>query len=148
MSLARNDPRPRRPQCLEPGLFPEEGARRARNLVHDGDVSGEHVRELRQKQRRTKIAHQLFVQQTSPVRCGPTLLQKLAVERGIALAARCHDEKISVREHARIPLDAGALERQSSSVGSDTLPGVHHSLVRLGDLLCKVHGSDGMDDVW
>ena len=116
--------------------------------MHDGDVSGEHVGELRQKQCRAKVAHQLIVQQTSPVRCSSTLVQKLAVEGDITLAACCHDEKIGVREHARIPLDAGALERQSSSVGSDTLPGVHHSLVRLGNLLCKIHGSDGMDDVW
>ena len=63
LALSGRDARQRDPRRVDGGCFlAHEGARRAAHAVHDGDVAGQQVGELRQKQRRPQIVHQPFVE--------------------------------------------------------------------------------------
>ena len=50
------------------GFLAHEGARRADHAMHDGDIAGQQVGQLRQEQRRTQIAQQMLVQIGARVR--------------------------------------------------------------------------------
>ena len=63
VALVRGDARQGDPQGVDAGgLLAHEGARGAGDAVHDGDVAGEQVRELRQEQRRAEAVRQPLVE--------------------------------------------------------------------------------------
>ena len=64
VALSGGDARERDAHGVDAGrLLAHEGARGAGDAVHDRDVAGEQVGELRQEQRRPQVAHQPFVEE-------------------------------------------------------------------------------------
>src|SRR6266699_5296705 len=117
--------------------------------MHDGNVAGEQVRELRQKERRAQIVHQPLVEEPGSRVAFRFQVQNVAVHREIALAATGGDNHVHPSEDFLVALDASRIQRQSGGIGSDALPGFHLTLVALfGDLGIEVYRRPGMDDVW
>ena len=132
VALAGLDPRQRDPRRIDRGGFlAHEGARRAAHAMHDGDVAGEQVGELRQEQRRPQIVHQPFVEKAR-MRIAPGVgVQDRCVDREVALAAAGGDDHVHPAEDFLVALDAGRIQRQPGGIGADALPGFHLALVAL-----------------
>ena len=124
------------PQRVDAGLFlAHEGAGCARDAVHDGDVAGEQVRELRQEQRRPQVAHQALVEERAPVGGAPQPGQDLRVDGRVALAAAGRHDELHLGLQLGIVLDAGRVECGAGRVHPEALPRIHLTLVGLlGDL--------------
>ncbi len=120
--------------------------------MHDRDVTGEQVGELRQKQGRPQVAHQAFVEETVMFAGHGAGLgeagQNRAVDRNVALAPAGRYDHIHAAEDVGITLDAGAVEGKPGSIDADALPRLHLALIALlGDLGIEAHGRERMHDV-
>ncbi len=149
VALAGGDARERDPCRVDAGGFlAHEGARRSGDAVHDGDVAGQQVRELRQKQGRAQIVHQPLVEKAGSGVALGFQIQNVAVHREIALAAAGGDDHVHPRQDFLVRLDAGRIQRQPGGIGPDPLPGFHLALIALfGDLGVEIYRRPGMNDV-
>ena len=69
VALSGADARKRDTHRIDAGEFlAHEGARGAGHAVHDRDIAGEQIGELRQEQCRAQIAHQPLVEKRSRIR--------------------------------------------------------------------------------
>ena len=149
VALAGGDARQRNADSVDAGGFlAHERARGAGDAVHDGDVAGEQVRQLRQEQGGAQVAHQPFVQER---RRGVALHaggHDGAVDGDVALTAAGRDDHVGAAEDFGIALDAGGVEREACGVGADALPRLHLALIALlRDLLVEIQRRERMDDV-
>ncbi len=129
-------------------LFAHEGAGGAGDAVHDRDVAGEQVRELRQKQCRPQVAHQPLVEER--LLCGDLAQagEDRAVGGKIALAAAGGDDQVHAAEQFGVALGAGTVEREAGGIGADPLPRLHLPLVAfLRNLQIEIHRRQRMGDV-
>ena len=113
------------------GFLAHEGARRAGDAVHDGNVAGQQIGELRQKQRRPQVAHQPFVEEGGRIWRARHTGQDRRVDGEVALAAAGGDDHVHVRQDLGLALDAGAVERKPGRIGADALPILHLPLIAL-----------------
>ena len=149
LALSGGDARERDAHRVDAGrLLAHEGARGAGDAVHDRNVAGEQVGELRQEQRRPQVAHQPFVEEGAgigglglPVRIVPST----ATSRSPPPAATI----MSMRaEQLGVALDAGVREREPGRIGADPLPRLHLALVALlRDLLVEIERRERMDEI-
>src|SRR2546423_1161001 len=132
VALAGFDTRDRDPRRVDAGSFlAHEGARGSGDAVYDGDIAGEQIRELRQKQCRPKVVHQPFVEKDRT-----RIVLQVAIEDGhidgdIAFAAAGGNDHVHAAEDFLVALHAGGIQRKSCGVGADALPGFHLALVAL-----------------
>lgn len=149
VALARGDARQRDTGGIGAGnLFAHEGARGAAKSMHDGDVAGEQVGELRQEQSGAQIAHQPFVEEAGRVRPLGLGGKHAGVDIEIALAAAGGHHHVDLRQDILVALDPGGIERKASGIGADALPGFHLALVALlRDLAVEGNRHQGMHDV-
>ena len=149
VALAGGDPRQRDPRRVDAGGFlAHEGARRAGDAVHDGDIAGQQVGELRQEQRRAQIVHQPFVEEAGRGVALGLGVQNGGVDREIALAAAGGDDHVHPPEDFLVALDAGGIQREPGGIGADALPGFHLALIALfRDLGVEIDRRPGMHDV-
>ena len=150
VALAGLDARQRDAHRIDAGGFlAHEGARGAGDAVHDRDIAGEQVGELRQEQRRPQVAHQPFVEEGVRVLGAAAVpRQDGGVDRDVALAAAGRDDHVRAREEFGVALDAGGVERKAGRIGADALPRLHLPLVALlRDLLVEVERRERMHDV-
>lgn len=110
-------------------LFAHESARRTRDLVHDGDVAGEKVGKLRQKQRRAQLRRQLLVQEPFAVVALQRLVDDERVDIDVALAAAGRDDHVHAAAGFETVLETSVVERQAGSENAETLPVLHLPLV-------------------
>ncbi len=121
-------------------FFAHEGARRTGDLVHDGDIAGQQIGELRQKQRRAQFGRQLFVQQLFAV----VALQRFVDDQ--ANRQRCRARRRqprrscpSSRRHRASSLKPASSSARPAAEHTETLPVFHLALIAaLGDLLRPV----------
>ena len=112
-------------------LLAHEGARRAGDAMDDGDVAGEQVGELGEKQCRPQPVHQPLVEKARGCVALRLIAQDRRVHRKVALAAAGSDDHVHAREDLGAALDARAVEREARGVGADALPGFHLALIAL-----------------
>ena len=129
-------------------LFAEERARGADHAVHDRNVTGEKVGQLRQEQRRAQIAHQPLVEERAALRHFAHAGEDRGVGRDIALAAGGGDDHVGGIEEIGLARDAGVAQRQSRGIDADALPRLHLPLIALlRDLLVEIYRRQRMHDV-
>jgi hypothetical protein len=125
-----------------------EGARGAGDLVHDRDVASEQVGKLCEEKRRAKLGRQLLVEQNVTVGAAFGSGQNAGIHRLVPLATTSGHHHVHSRAERVVALDAGVIERQPGSVGSEALPSFHLALVAaLGDLKAPVDLGEGVHDV-
>ena len=132
LALSGCDPRQRDPRRVDAGGFlAHEGARRAAHAVDDGDVAGEQVGELGQKQRRPQIVHQPFVEKAGARIALGISVHDRQVDREVAFAAAGGDDHVHPAEDFLVAFDAGRIQRQPGGIGADALPRFHLALIAL-----------------
>jgi len=95
VALTSGDARQRNPRRVDARSFlAHESARRSRNAVHDGNVAGQQIRQLRQKERRAQIVHQPLIKKPGSGVAFRCHVQNVAVDREIALAAAGGDNHV------------------------------------------------------
>ncbi len=130
------------------GLFPHEGARGADDAVHQRDIAGEQIGQLRQKQRRAQIAHQPFVEKNVRAIGLAHAGEDRIVGGDVALAAAGGDDHVGVVEQIRLAGNAGVAEREAGRIGAGALPQLHLALIGLfRNLLVKAHRRQRMHDI-
>ena len=130
------------------GLFAHEGARGADDAVHQRDVAGEQIGQLRQKQRRAQVAHQALVEKRVRAIGLAHAGEDRIVGGDVALAAAGGDDHVGAVEQIRLAGDAGVAERQAGRIGADALPRLHLALIGLlRDLLVEAHRRQRMHDI-
>jgi hypothetical protein len=149
LALAGGDARLGDADTVHPrGLFPHKSARGADDAVHQRDVAGEQIGQLRQKQRRPQIAHQAFVEKNVRAIGLAHAGKDRIVGRDVALAAAGGDDHVGAIEQIRLAGNAGVAERQARRVGAGALPQLHLALIGLfRDLLVKAHRRQRMHDI-
>src|SRR5690606_28283448 len=80
----------------------EKGARRAGHLVHDGDVAGEEVGQLRQEKRRAQVAAQALIEEFAGLGRIRQAFQDGAVSFRIAFAGAGRDDQMRLTEELRV----------------------------------------------
>ncbi len=129
------------------GLLAHEGARGAGDAMHDRDVAGEQIGQLREEEGGAQAVHQLFVDVGLGVAGLGRAAQHRAVDREVALTAASGDDHVDVREHVGVAFDPGALERETGGVGADALPSFHLALIALlGNLRVEIDRGQGVHD--
>ena len=137
-----------RASAIRSALLAHEGPRRPRDAVHDRDVAGREVGELRQEQGRPDIAEEALVQVGAGIGRVSEPGQDLAVDRVVALAAAGGDDHLGLGLAGRVVLEAGRVEREAGRVAAEALPRLHLALVALlRDLPVPFERRDGMDRV-
>ena len=130
------------------GLFSHEGARGADDAVHERDIAGEQIGQLRQKQRRAQIAHQALVEKNVRAIGLAHAGEDRIVGGDIALAAAGGDDHVGVVEQIRLAGNSGVAERQTRRIGAGALPQLHLALIGLfRDLLVETHRRQRMHDI-
>ena len=95
VALAGSDPRESNTDSIDAGrFFAHERARRAGHAVDDGNVAGEKIGQLRQKQRRAQVAHQPFVEKAWGRVALGLGIQNAGIDHEIALAAARGDDHV------------------------------------------------------
>ena len=114
--------------------------------MDDGDVAGEQVRELREKEGRAQVAHQALVEEDARVVRLRQAGEDLAVDRVVALAAAGGDDELHAALQGRILLGARGVEGEARGVAAEPLPGLHLPLIGfLRDLPVPFQRADGVD---
>ncbi len=130
-------------------FFTHEGAGRAGDLVHDGDIAGHQVGKLGEKQRRAQFRRQLFVQQLFAVVALQSLVNDQRIDIDVALAAAGSNDHIHGGAGFGIFLQAGIIKCKTGGKNAETLPVFHLALVAaLGDLCRPVDLGHGMNRIW
>src|SRR5262245_31507050 len=93
--------------------------------MHDGDVAGEQVGELRQEQRRAQIVHQLFIEEAGRQVAFRGRVEDRNIDCDVALAATGGDDHVHPREDFLVTLDAGGVQRKARGISTDALPQLH-----------------------
>jgi hypothetical protein len=120
-------------------LFAHEGARRAGDLVDDGNVAGHQVGKLGQEQCRAQFRRQLFVEQLFAVVALQRFIDNQRIDIDVALAATGRHDHVHAAAGVQIVLETGIVERQTGTEDAEALPIFHLPLVAaLGDLLRPV----------
>ena len=113
-----------------------------------GNVAGEQIGELGQKERRAKFGRKPLVQQHVAVVARRRRFQDCRVDGFVALAATGCDNHVHGRAEHFVGLDRGVVERKASRIGAEPLPRFHLPLVAaLGDLQPPVDHRQRMDHV-
>src|SRR5215510_8464934 len=117
--------------------------------MHNRDVAGEQIGELRQEQRRPQVAHEALVEKGVWIGRFTLVAQDRGVNRDVALAAAGGHDHVHAREQLAIAFDAGVSQRKPSGIGADPLPRLHLPLITLfRDLLVEVERSERVDEIW
>ena len=74
--------------------------------MHDGDIAGEQIRQLRQEQGRTQIAHQPFVEKGAAIFHLANAGEDCRIDRNVALAAAGGDDHVGLIEQIGVAGDA------------------------------------------
>ena len=129
-------------------LFAQERARRTDDAVHDGNVAGEKIGKLRQKQGGAQIAHQPFVEKRPALGHLAHAGKNAAVGRNVALAAGGRHDHVGVVEELRFAGEPRVRKRKTGGVDPHPLPQLHLALVALfRDLLVEIQRAERMHDV-
>jgi hypothetical protein len=138
--LAGADARGRRLERRDAGAFlAHEGARRAGHLVDDGDIAGQQVGKLRQKQRRAQIGGQRSFSSTSGRGAGlapAMIVRRLQSSRSPPPAATIMSIDAHSASSVFMPASSSA---RPARIDAQPLPGFHLALVAaLGNLQVPV----------
>ena len=117
--------------------------------MHDRDVAGEQIGELRQEQGRAQVAHQPFVEKSfrtgRPWHAWPGWRASTAWSRSPPPAATIMSMRAS---RSALPFTPASVERKPGRVGADPLPGFHLALVALlRDLPVEIERRERMDEI-
>ena len=116
--------------------------------MHQRDIAGEQVRQLRQEQGRAQVAHQPLVEEGAGLVGLAHAGHDRGVDRDIALAAAGGDDHVGMVEQFGFAGDAGIAERQAGGIDADPLPGLHLPLIALfRNLFVEAHRPERMHDV-
>src|ERR1700733_6516016 len=125
-----------------------ESARGSRHAVHDGDVAGQEVRQLRQEQRRTQIAHQAVIEKAGRGIARRGGVENAGIDREIALTAAGGHNHVHPSEDFLVALDPGGIQRKPGGIGPDPLPGFHLTLIAFfWNLGIEVYRRPGMNNI-
>ena len=116
--------------------------------MHQRDIAGEEIGQLRQKQRRAQVAHQPFVEKNVRAIGFAYAGEDRIVGGDVALAAAGGDDHVGAVEQIRLAGNAGVAERQARRIGAGALPQLHLALIGLfRNLLVKAHRRQRMHDI-
>src|SRR5450631_634117 len=116
--------------------------------MDDGDIAGEQVGKLGQKQRRPQIVHQPFVEEGGACVAVYIGVENCQIDRNIAFAAAGRDDHVHPAEDFLIALETRGFQRQPRGIGADPLPVFHLALIAFfRDLGVEADRRQRMNDV-
>ena len=149
LALSCADTRMRDPHGVDAGrLLAHEGARGAGDAMHDRDVAGQKVGQLRQEQGRAQVAHQAFVDEHFWLLGLGQTGQDCGIDRFVALGSSGDRDHVHAGEEVGVAFGAGTFECETRGIGANPLQRFHLPLITLlRDLAVEFERGQPVDGV-